>query len=71
MTSTLQDLQARFPDRAAIDPDEAGTVLDMHPGHVRRLLRLGKLPGTHIGSRWCIPLTKLAAVLDGDGSVEG
>lgn len=70
MASTLEDLQSRFPDRTAIDPDEAGKILDMHPAHVRRLLRAGALPGTHIGSRWCIPLTKLAAVLDGEADVD-
>lgn len=67
MTSTLDVLQSRFPNRTAIDPDEAALVLDLHAGHVRRLLRDGGLPGAKIGSRWFIPLTKLAAVLDGEG----
>lgn len=66
MTSTLEDLQLRFPDRTAIDPDEAGIAMNMHAGHVRRLLRDGELPGVKVGSRWLIPLAKLAAILDGD-----
>lgn len=67
MTSTFEDLQLRFPERTAIDPDEAGDVLNMHAGHVRRLLRERQLPGVKIGSRWLIPLAKLAAMLDGEG----
>lgn len=70
MTSTLEDLQIRFPNRAAIDPDEAGVVMNMHAGHVRRLLRDGDMPGAKVGSRWFIPLTKLAAVLDGEADVD-
>ncbi len=69
MVSTMEDLRERFPNQTAIDPDEAGTVLHMHAGHVRRLLREGALPGTKIGARWFIPIGKLAAILDGDAQM--
>lgn len=66
MKNTLDDLRERFPGQTAIDPEAAGSILDMHAGHVRRLLRDGGLPGVKVGSRWFIPLTKLAAILDGE-----
>lgn len=68
MNATLNEIKKMFPSRIAVSPNEAAKILGMHPGHVRRMLRDGKLKGSHIGGQWCISIIDLANAIDGSNN---
>lgn len=64
-STTIDLIVGRLGGRLMATPSEVAEMLGMHPVHVRKLCRDGRLPAVQIGGRWGVSVARLAALMDG------
>lgn len=51
---------------ATLTPTQFAAEVHRHPSHIRALLQRDELPGSKVGGRWIISVSKAAEIIDGN-----
>lgn len=69
MTTTLDIIRIKYPDRITLSVEELAPLIHMSTTYIRKAVRSGRfpIPWKRIGNRIMFPVSTVAATLD-DGS---
>jgi hypothetical protein len=69
MTTTMDIIRSKYPDRITLSVEELAPLIHMTPPYIRKEVRAGRflIPWRRIGSRIMFPVSAVVNILD-DGS---